>query len=268
MSFRRLAYLCALTAFDRGRGDRFRSGGSGRAEPDGPDRHQGQPRRVPALRRRGRGDREDPRVERRPRPRAAAPGQAAGRRRRPARRAAGGPPRVRPRPRPPHPPRQPAAQRHRGAAREPAGRLPQRRAGHRLGRHHRPRLHRPAREDRVPQAHRQAQRDDHGRRAHLARRRSSARPSAWRRCRSASRRSPKRLDRKRESAQAIETALLREREKHLARSNFRRAELREVQGQLAALREKLARSARARHRDERRRAGPAAGRARRPPSVS
>jgi len=54
-----------------------------------------------------------------------------------------------------------------------------------------------------------------------------------------------RLDRKRESAQAIETALLREREKHLARSNFRRAELREVQGQLAALREKLARSARA-----------------------
>ncbi|MDX6720493.1 MAG: hypothetical protein QOJ63_2747 [Solirubrobacteraceae bacterium] len=54
-----------------------------------------------------------------------------------------------------------------------------------------------------------------------------------------------RLDRKRSSAQAVETALLREREKHLARSNFRRAELSEVQGRLAALREKLARSARA-----------------------
>jgi peptidoglycan hydrolase CwlO-like protein len=54
-----------------------------------------------------------------------------------------------------------------------------------------------------------------------------------------------RLDRKRASAQAVETALLREREKHLARSNFRRAELREVQGRLASLREKLARSARA-----------------------
>jgi cell wall-associated NlpC family hydrolase len=55
----------------------------------------------------------------------------------------------------------------------------------------------------------------------------------------------RRLNRKREAAQAVETALLREREKHLARSNFRRAELREVQGQLASLREKLARSARA-----------------------
>jgi len=54
-----------------------------------------------------------------------------------------------------------------------------------------------------------------------------------------------RLERKRESAQAIETALLREREKHLARSNFKRAELRDVQSQLASLREKLARSARA-----------------------
>ncbi|MDQ3723862.1 MAG: hypothetical protein M3376_12565, partial [Actinomycetota bacterium] len=42
-----------------------------------------------------------------------------------------------------------------------------------------------------------------------------------------------RLERKRVSAQAVETALLREREKHLARSNFKRAELREVQGQLA-----------------------------------
>jgi cell wall-associated NlpC family hydrolase len=55
----------------------------------------------------------------------------------------------------------------------------------------------------------------------------------------------RRLDRRRGDAQAVETALLREREKHLARSNFRRAELREVQAQLAALREKLARSARA-----------------------
>ncbi|MEA2194756.1 MAG: hypothetical protein QOG42_1190, partial [Solirubrobacteraceae bacterium] len=54
-----------------------------------------------------------------------------------------------------------------------------------------------------------------------------------------------RLERKRASAQAVETALLREREKHLARSNFKRAELRDVQGQLASLREKLARSARA-----------------------
>jgi len=54
-----------------------------------------------------------------------------------------------------------------------------------------------------------------------------------------------RLDRKRADAQAVETALLRERERHLARSSFRRAELREVQGQLAKLREKLARSARA-----------------------
>ncbi|MBW3607321.1 MAG: hypothetical protein KY463_03020 [Actinobacteria bacterium] len=54
-----------------------------------------------------------------------------------------------------------------------------------------------------------------------------------------------RLERKRESAQAVETALLRVREKHLARSNFKRAELREVQGQLATLRERLARSARA-----------------------
>ncbi|HEV2060901.1 MAG TPA: hypothetical protein VGR11_16245 [Solirubrobacteraceae bacterium] len=54
-----------------------------------------------------------------------------------------------------------------------------------------------------------------------------------------------RLERKRESAQAVETALLRVREKHLARSNFKRAELREVQRQLATLRERLARSARA-----------------------
>jgi septal ring factor EnvC (AmiA/AmiB activator) len=51
-----------------------------------------------------------------------------------------------------------------------------------------------------------------------------------------------RLQRKRDDAHAVEAALLREREKHLARSNFRRAELREVQSALAALREKLARS--------------------------
>ena len=50
------------------------------------------------------------------------------------------------------------------------------------------------------------------------------------------------LQRKRDDAAAVETALLREREKHLARSNFRRAELREVQNALAALRERLARS--------------------------
>ena len=51
-----------------------------------------------------------------------------------------------------------------------------------------------------------------------------------------------RLERKRDDASAVETALLREREKHLARSNFRRAELREVQSALAALRKRLARS--------------------------
>lgn len=54
-----------------------------------------------------------------------------------------------------------------------------------------------------------------------------------------------RLERKRVSAQAVETALLRVREKRLARSNFKRAELREIQGQLASLRKRLARSARA-----------------------
>jgi septal ring factor EnvC (AmiA/AmiB activator) len=52
----------------------------------------------------------------------------------------------------------------------------------------------------------------------------------------------RRLQRKRDDAHAVETALLREREKHLARSNFRRAELREVQSALASLRERLARS--------------------------
>ena len=55
----------------------------------------------------------------------------------------------------------------------------------------------------------------------------------------------RRLEAKLDAAQAVETALLRERERRLARSNFRRAELREVQGQLAALRERLARTARA-----------------------
>ena len=55
----------------------------------------------------------------------------------------------------------------------------------------------------------------------------------------------RRLEGRLDEAQAVETALLRERERRLARSNFRRAELREVQGQLAALRERLARTARA-----------------------
>jgi len=54
-----------------------------------------------------------------------------------------------------------------------------------------------------------------------------------------------RLERKRSAAQAVETALLREREKRLARSSFKRAELREVQSQLGALRRRLARQARA-----------------------
>ena len=53
-----------------------------------------------------------------------------------------------------------------------------------------------------------------------------------------------RLQRRRDDAAAVETALLREREQHLARSNFRRAELRDVQNALAALRERLARSVR------------------------
>ena len=50
------------------------------------------------------------------------------------------------------------------------------------------------------------------------------------------------LQRKRDDAHAVETALLREREAQLARSNFRRGELREIQSALAALRERLARS--------------------------
>jgi cell wall-associated NlpC family hydrolase len=52
------------------------------------------------------------------------------------------------------------------------------------------------------------------------------------------------LERKRTAAHAVETALLRERERRLARSNFRRAELREVQSRLADLRERVARTAR------------------------
>ena len=54
-----------------------------------------------------------------------------------------------------------------------------------------------------------------------------------------------RLARRRDAAHAVETALLRERERRLARSNFKRAELRSVQSRLAALRERLARTARA-----------------------
>jgi peptidoglycan hydrolase CwlO-like protein len=53
------------------------------------------------------------------------------------------------------------------------------------------------------------------------------------------------LDRKRQAAQTVETALLGARERHLARSNLKRAELRDVQSQLAELRKKLAESARA-----------------------
>jgi hypothetical protein len=53
------------------------------------------------------------------------------------------------------------------------------------------------------------------------------------------------LERKLDAAHAVETALLRVREQHLARSNFKRAELRSVQSRLASLRERLARTARA-----------------------
>lgn len=52
------------------------------------------------------------------------------------------------------------------------------------------------------------------------------------------------LERKLDSAHAVETALLRERQARLARSSFRKAELREVQDRLGALRKRLARSAR------------------------
>jgi peptidoglycan hydrolase CwlO-like protein len=53
------------------------------------------------------------------------------------------------------------------------------------------------------------------------------------------------LESKRQAAQTVETALLSAREQHLARSNLKRAELRDVQSQLAELRKKLADSARA-----------------------
>ncbi|HEX4363874.1 MAG TPA: hypothetical protein VHZ75_04935 [Solirubrobacteraceae bacterium] len=53
------------------------------------------------------------------------------------------------------------------------------------------------------------------------------------------------LQGKRQAAQTVETALLSAREQHLARSNLKRAELRDVQSQLAELRKKLAESARA-----------------------
>lgn len=51
------------------------------------------------------------------------------------------------------------------------------------------------------------------------------------------------LERKLDAANAVETALLRERERRLARSNFRRAELRTIQSRLAELRERVARTA-------------------------
>jgi cell wall-associated NlpC family hydrolase len=53
-----------------------------------------------------------------------------------------------------------------------------------------------------------------------------------------------RLERRRDAAHAVETALLRARERSLARSSFKRAELRQVQSRLADLRERLARTAR------------------------
>ncbi len=54
----------------------------------------------------------------------------------------------------------------------------------------------------------------------------------------------RRLESRLDAAHAVETALLRERERRLARSNFKRAELRQIQSRLAALRKRLARSAR------------------------
>lgn len=53
-----------------------------------------------------------------------------------------------------------------------------------------------------------------------------------------------RLARRRDAAHAVETALLRERERRLARSNFKRAELRSIQSRLASLRKRVARTAR------------------------
>lgn len=52
------------------------------------------------------------------------------------------------------------------------------------------------------------------------------------------------LERRRDAAHAVEAALLRERERRLARSNVKRAELRAVQSRLASLRRRLARTAR------------------------
>ena len=54
-----------------------------------------------------------------------------------------------------------------------------------------------------------------------------------------------RIERRRESAQAVENALLNERARSLAGRDFKRAELQRVQRQLAALRERQARTARA-----------------------
>jgi cell wall-associated NlpC family hydrolase len=52
------------------------------------------------------------------------------------------------------------------------------------------------------------------------------------------------LERKVDAAHAVETALLRVRESRIARSGFRRAELRTIQSRLADLRERVARTAR------------------------
>lgn len=54
-----------------------------------------------------------------------------------------------------------------------------------------------------------------------------------------------RLERRRDKAQTIESALLNERARRLAGRDFKRAELRTIQNQLATLRKKLARTARA-----------------------
>jgi len=52
------------------------------------------------------------------------------------------------------------------------------------------------------------------------------------------------LERKLDAAHAVETALLRVRQARVARSSFRRAELRTIQSRLAQLRERIARTAR------------------------
>ena len=54
-----------------------------------------------------------------------------------------------------------------------------------------------------------------------------------------------RLERRRDSAQAAENAILNERARRLAGRDFKRAELRRIQSRLAELRERLARTARA-----------------------